>query len=363
VSPFITVLVMIQEGMMKNFDTRVYNISDFDEWNSNGLLELSPEFQRRAVWSEKAKSYLIDTIIRGKPIPKLIMTQDLRKSRNIRVVVDGQQRLRAVLEFIEGNFKISRAHNRDFAGYRFSDLPPDIKNDFMKYEIGVDILFDQTYEEILDIFARVNTYSVKLNTQELLNAQYLGFFKQSAYRLGYKYVIYWIESGIMTNSTVSRMAEAELASDLLVAMVGGVQSNKSISSYYKKFEDDFNGLEEIEDKFDEVMSYIGEIYKPSVLKVNNFSRIQLFYSLFCSIAHALYGLKNMEAVIRPPITKASIGRIRNVLDEISVKFDEDYQSERYQAFIDASRRATTDTGRRIARSQFICEEINEALVP
>jgi len=346
---------------MKNFDTRVYNISDFEEWNSNGLLELSPEFQRRAVWSEKAKSYLIDTIIRGKPIPKLIMTQDLRKSRNIRVVVDGQQRLRAVLEFIEGNFKISRAHNKEFAGCRFSDLSQEIQNDFMKYEIGVDVLFDQSYEDILDIFARVNTYSVKLNTQELLNAQYLGYFKQTAYNLGYKYVIYWIESGIMSNASVSRMAEAELASDLLVAMIGGVQTNKNIPSYYKKYEDDSNGIEDIEDKFDAVMSYIGEIYKPSMLKSNNFSRVHLYYSLFCSIAHGLYGLKNMEEVVRPPITRASIGRIRNVLDEISIKFDEDYQSGRFQQFIDASRRATTDTGRRIFRSQIICEEINEAL--
>ena len=55
---------------MKNFDTRVYSISDFLEWHRNGLLELSPDFQRREVWSEKAKSYLIDTILRGNPFQK-----------------------------------------------------------------------------------------------------------------------------------------------------------------------------------------------------------------------------------------------------------------------------------------------------
>ena len=43
---------------MKNFDTRVYSISDFMEWYNNDLLELSPDFQRRSVWSEQAKSYL-----------------------------------------------------------------------------------------------------------------------------------------------------------------------------------------------------------------------------------------------------------------------------------------------------------------
>ena len=70
---------------MKNFDTKVYNVSDFTEWNSSGLLDLSPEFQRRQVWSEKAKSYLIDTLIRGNPIPKIIITQNLRQSWNVQV--------------------------------------------------------------------------------------------------------------------------------------------------------------------------------------------------------------------------------------------------------------------------------------
>ena len=182
---------------MKNFDTRVYNVTDFEEWKSSGLLDMSPEFQRRQVWSEKAKSYLIDTVIRGNPVPKIIITQDLRQSRNVRVVVDGQQRLRTILSFMDDDFKISRAHNKEYAGMRFSDLPDDVQNDYKKYEIGVDVLFDQSYEDILDIFARLNTYSVKLNSQEQLNARYLGYFKQTAYNLGYRYVGYWLDVSVI----------------------------------------------------------------------------------------------------------------------------------------------------------------------
>ena len=75
---------------MKNFDTRVYNISDFIEWDSSSLLNLSPEFQRRAVWSEKAKSYLIDTILRGLPVPPVFIREkiDINTSRSIREVID-----------------------------------------------------------------------------------------------------------------------------------------------------------------------------------------------------------------------------------------------------------------------------------
>jgi len=53
----------------------------------------------------------------------------------------------------------------------FSSLPDSVKSDIYKYEIGVDVLFDMSYEETLDIFARLNTYSVRLNKQELFNAK------------------------------------------------------------------------------------------------------------------------------------------------------------------------------------------------
>src|SRR4051812_49027619 len=60
---------------MKNYDSRTYSINDFIEWDRQKQLELNPLFQRRSIWSEKAKSYLIDTIIRGKPIPKIFIRQ------------------------------------------------------------------------------------------------------------------------------------------------------------------------------------------------------------------------------------------------------------------------------------------------
>jgi hypothetical protein len=203
---------------MKNFDTRVYSVADFLEWRNGNLLDLSPDFQRRAVWTEKAKSFLIDTLIREKPIPKLILSQELRSGRNVRVVVDGQQRLRAIFEFVDGAFAVSRAHNPEIAGVYFDSLPHDVQKSLLKYELGVDLLFDPEYVDLLDIFARINTYTVRLNRQETFNARYLGFFKQSVYTYGRKYVHYFLGGGILTKTQVSRMAEAELAADLMIAL-------------------------------------------------------------------------------------------------------------------------------------------------
>lgn len=353
---------------MKNFDTRAYSISDFIEWYDNGLLELSPDFQRRAVWSEKAKSYLIDTIVQGKPIPKIIITQKLQGKRNIRIVVDGQQRLRAILEYYSDSFKISKAHNEHLSKCVFSTLPHKVADDFIKYELGVDLLFDTTYENLLEIFARINSYTVTLNKQEKFNANYLGYFKQYAFRYGYKYVKYFLDGGILTKARVARMAEAELASDLFVAIVGGVQTNKNVENYYRKYDDKPGTLPKASTKFDRIMSFIGAIYPPSEIVNTNWSRIHLFYTLFTSIGHLLYKLNGLDLKIRTKINKKDINKLRFALDEISLTYDNvaaDLDNPKkpkdYKAFITQSRRGTTDTSTRINRSNFLCKKIKEYL--
>jgi hypothetical protein len=352
---------------MKNFDTRAYNISDFIEWYDAGLLELSPDFQRRSVWSEKAKSYLIDTIIRGKPIPKILITQSLQGKKNVRVVVDGQQRLRTIMEFYNSDIKISKVHNEKFAGKTYDTLPEDVKNDFLKYELGVDLLFDMHYEDILDIFARINSYTVKLKTQEIYNARYVGYFKQTIFKYGLKYVNYFIESSILSKANVTRMAEAEMSADLFVSLIDTVKTNKGIEAYYKKYEDDEGPLPKAKEKFDNIMTYIGIIYPASEIKNTNWNRPQLFYTLFTSIAHGLYGLNGLENSPRPIVNEKMIGKIRIILDEISLKYDE-YTEEKeieiptdYKNFINYSRRGTTDTTARISRSDFVCKKLVESI--
>jgi len=353
---------------MKKFDTRTYNISDFIEWHSRQQIELSPDFQRRSVWSLQAKSYLIDTIIRGKPMPKLLITQDVRDRRNIRIVVDGQQRLRAILEYVDGGFPISRAHSKEFSGRRFDTLPEDTKTDFLKYEIGVDLLYDLPYSDILDIFARLNTYTVKLTQQELLNARYVGFFKQLAYRLGYRYVDYMLSAKVVTKLQVTRMVEAELTSDLLIAITDGIQTSKTIETHYKKYEENFNDIDKYEQQFDEIMALVNAIYSPDELGNTNWARVHLFYTLFTSLAHTKFGIKGLNQGLRPTIDRANLGRVRVVLDDISEKFDR-YTTERevqdvprdFAEFIDRARRRTTDTAARIDRSNFLLRKLAENL--
>lgn len=351
---------------MKNFDSRVYNIGDFIEWRDNDLLDLSPDFQRRSVWAEKAKSYLIDTIIRGKPMPKILITQELKARRQVRIVIDGQQRLRAILEYYDNGFKISRAHNQEYAGYLFDDLPESMQNEIFKYEIGVDVLYDTPYRDLLDIFARINTYTVKLNKQESLNAKYVGFFKQTAFSLGFEYVDYFTQGNVVSRAQVTRMAEAELSSDLLVALIDGVQTNKSIEHFFRAYEDEVFDTEAYADRFHAVMSSLASIYGPKDLARTNWRRYHLFYTLFTAVAHAIYGLEGLDDAPRPRARKGDMAHWRVKLDAVSDKFDrytdrayEGQVPESYRKFIEYSRRGTTDTGARRFRTEFVCRAVVE----
>jgi hypothetical protein len=100
-------------------------VSDFLAWQRDGSLNLKPDFQRRSVWKPGARSYFIDTIVRGLPVPLIFVRErlDLETQRTIRDVVDGQQRLRTLFAFIDeaalkdfdpdrDRFTVRRAHSR-----------------------------------------------------------------------------------------------------------------------------------------------------------------------------------------------------------------------------------------------------------
>ena len=115
---------------------------------------LSPSFQRRSVWPSGAKSYLIDTIVRGLPIPIIFLREqktDLDSLEPKREVVDGQQRIRTLLTFIvsvlvkgfdsaRDAFTIKKTHNRDLADKIFKDLPSDVRQTILDYQFSVHIL-------------------------------------------------------------------------------------------------------------------------------------------------------------------------------------------------------------------------------
>lgn len=354
---------------MKTFDVRAYSISDFAEWYGDGKLDLSPEFQRRSVWSSSAKAFLADTIIKGKPFPKIILMQEFKDGKTVRVVVDGQQRLRAIFDFLNDGIRISRAHSREFAGKTFSQLPDEVKEDFMTYQVGCDILNSAPLNELLDIFARINRYSVKLNKQEMRNANFSGFFKSAAYEIGYSYVDYWLNSRVLSKSHINRMSEAELASDLLACfLVEKIQSVKSIDVVYKNFEEEEGRVPAAMSALIEAIDLVASIYDEDELRSSSWRSKHLYFTLVCCVGHVFSPFDNVRESRLTPADLENKGKVRSILNGIA----SDYaayspQPKRVSApphlrdFIRNSTLATTDAKARVARIEYVLSVLEESL--
>ena len=336
---------------MTKFDSEAYSINDFKEWKERKELVLAAKFQRRGVWSNKARSYLIDTILRGLPIPKLFIRHEIDPAtrKSIREVVDGQQRIRAILNYLDDGFKVSKIHNEEFGGKTFSQLPLDVQKNFLHYRLSVDLLIGAEDSQVLDIFARLNTYTVRLNKQELLNAKYFGLFKRTVYELGYEFANFLMSNKVLTEKEIARMLEAELTSELLILVIDGIKDRKQTEPYYKKYDDEFDGREAYKNKFKSIMDKIALIFGDD-LKESNFSARPLFYSLFGVLSEI-------------KIKKKDYPKIANTLQEIDYILNKkpDEIGKKYFNFYDASTTHVTDLSRRKIRHEFIKKMILQKL--
>ena len=161
---------------MTHWNSSPHPISDIRDWSRAGRLELRPDFQRLEVWSAPAKIMLMDSILRGIPMPKIFLANTIRDGSTYRVVIDGQQRINAILEYLSDGFALDDPYVGDEKGKKFSKLDKDYQNRFLSYQIDFNEATNPTDKEVRDVYARVNKYTVPLNKQELRRADFLELF-------------------------------------------------------------------------------------------------------------------------------------------------------------------------------------------
>ena len=137
-----------------------------------GNIDPRPSYQRGPVWSVSQKQLLIDSIFRGFDIPQLYLTGAQNPSYEWEVV-DGQQRLRAIWEFFDGEYKLSedadRVGEHVIADKTFDELPPEIKINLQSHSLSIVILAEENEGEIEEMFLRLQNGS-SLNSAEKRNA-------------------------------------------------------------------------------------------------------------------------------------------------------------------------------------------------
>jgi len=306
-----------------------YSVGNFLGWQRNKELILSPSFQRRQIWKPQNKAFFMDTIVRGLPVPIIFLREktDLTTLRPTLEVVDGQQRLRTLISFIEpasledydskfDSFQMSRADNPNLAGKSFDSWPSQIKTDVLTYKLSVLILPPETEDrDILEIFARLNSTGLRLNAQELRNAEYNGAFKRLMYQLGYEQLTRWKNWNILTDNDIARMDEVELTSDLVIAMLDGIKgrTKRFIDGFYSKYDGSFPFEEEIERRFRWLFDTIDDQFGRQLPNLI-FSNQTMFHALFSYCYDLAFGLGS-ELKKRQP--KSLPQGIANSVDEAS----------------------------------------------
>ena len=271
--------------MKQYLNTTLRNVIWFKHAHDNGELDMKPPFQRHLVWVNRQKSYLIDTILNGLPIPEIYMQESVTDTgKSTYTIVDGQQRLSSVLQFLEGRFELDEKDSPTWANLTFEDLSVEDKKKVFQYDFVVRILPELDDLQIRAIFQRLNRNVVALNQQELRQSTYWGPFLQLMNDL--TNLEYWKDIDVFTANDVRRMLDCEFISELSVAYLNGLQNKKAnLDKFYELYELEFSGDQEkdIRNIFNLVL---GEIVKilPNINKTR-WSKKTDFYTLFLVFAN------------------------------------------------------------------------------
>ena len=270
-----------------------YNISKFLEWYREGILKLRPDFQRRENWPQRAKIYFVDTILRGYPVPLIYLRarMDAKTKSPIREVVDGQQRLTAIIQFSDGKFRLDESVP-GYQGLSYDELELQDQNAFLSYAMGVEELVSANDEYVLEVFHRLNSNGVRLNAQELRHGTFHGAFRNAVVRTSERWTPLWARYKVVTIKSRLRMKDDELTAEMLGIILRGVSDGgqPNIRSLYANYDKDFPN--ETLDRLDRTVQFI--LDNLSDVLATKLRGAPHFLMLFAAVAHAMYGL--------PPVT-------------------------------------------------------------
>lgn len=359
-----------------NVQRTTFKVSDFLSWARKDELDLSPYYQRRSVWKRPAKSLLVDTIMRGLPVPIIIIRDqlDLRSQVTVREVVDGQQRLRTVLTFVgfepaesESSvpddgwdpFTVLKAHNAEVAkASNFRELDETLQARFLDYEFPVHVLPSDTDDAtVLKMFTRLNSTGDSLKGAELRNAEFHGPFATLVKDLAIANVSQWRRWGVLSDTEISRMTELDLVADMCItAAKGEVYSNTkgNIDNFYKSLEelDVWPEADELSRRFDDVLEQLVARLPKAVHGSKVTNRI-VFSAVWTTCYDYIFGLEtplseNPRGRSLPQSVESGFLRLRDRLED---------RESLPENVADATQGASSDVTKRLVRRDFVSETL------
>ena len=228
----------------------------------------------------------------GCPIPQVFIniktTGRGGEKKTTYEVIDGQQRLRTILEFLGDEWPLvataAKAYpvSEDYKphiGKRYSELPDRFQNAIWDYSIAVQEIRGWDDFDIRAMFRRLNYVNERLNSQELRHSQYFGEFNEAVEQLAKKE--FWDDIGLFTRRDSQRMKDVEFVSELFVIAIDGVQDQqKSLDKFFSEYDVLFPKKARYLAKFDQVISSLNTV--SDILRETRFGKKGDFYALFAA---------------------------------------------------------------------------------
>lgn len=211
-------------------------IADVVEMYRSRRLNLSPAFQRQSVWTTADREGLIQSVLKGIPLPSIYLYRQIGTGGIPKYdVIDGKQRLETLLRFLgkgplahDGELWVRAALEDEAAieWWTWADFPTSVKNQFLSTELAtIEVTGD--LGEIIDLFVRINATGKRLTGQEKRHARYYASpVLRVAQRLADELKPVLTRHGIVTQSQVQRMKHVELITELLLSISAGRPLNK-----------------------------------------------------------------------------------------------------------------------------------------
>lgn len=258
-------------------------------------IDTNPDYQRPAVWSTAQKQLLMDTILKGYDIPKFYWRK-VASNPDKYEVVDGQQRLRAIWEFVEGKYKLGKNSekigNYDIADKSYTDLPDELRINFDGYPLDIIVISDSDEDEVREMFLRLQN-GTSLKAQEKRNAM-PGKMRDFVKEL--------VNHDFFTKSVKfenKRFTHDHIAAQICLLEINGEPCNIKDKDLNKMYMDnkDFDSNSQTAKKIKRVLDYLNKMFPSKTPELERFNVVSL-YILISSLLDKYVITKRYEEIAK-----------------------------------------------------------------
>lgn len=255
-------------------------------WFRDDKLFVNRRYQRKLVWTLEEKQKLIDSILHRYPIPAILLAEKDGRPGSYEII-DGLQRLHAIVSFIENAFRTtggqhfnlehfptakSHADAGDFvfeSGTEFNSQK-DVST-ILDYSLALSVMRNASEQEINDVFDRINTYGHRLSDQERrqagvrndfsamvrqvscnlrgdVSAEVLPLYQMPSISIdlpktkhGYEIKaeeVFWVKQGVLRSTDLRDSMDEQCVADIAACIIGGTLIERSKDALDQIFDED-----------------------------------------------------------------------------------------------------------------------------